>query len=437
MSSKYHLMLRKSTKGSVWYYWYWEGEKQVRKTTGRTKRRGPDGAEEFIERLEATDREREIQRDPVDRIRFREFASPMFLPGAVHLERQVEKGSGIKTGTRLQHRRNIDRLIRWFGDDYLDELTEDRVEDYLAGRIDPGRETLESEEARKERFSVRQMSPSWRNSHIYTLRLVLAEARRKRRITSIPAFEPFRRHSRRQNVLEAEEIDQLFPLCPGALECLWRLQVPRSSYYDEPGNGLMFGTMFALMLSAGLRSGEGRGFWLDQFRPKDGCIVVSRALDDAMVLGLPKEGTLEDPRIRVALIPERTIRIMEWYLALRGRAPGYLFTYHGHPIAGGYLDDRWERGLKAAGISTAGRKLTPHALRYTYNTRMRRRLPPDILRAIVGHVSEDMSEHYDNPAIGQMIQELVPYKETVDGFWSQNTLSVRNPKFRGMERERD
>jgi integrase len=105
-----------------------------------------------------------------------------------------------------------------------------------------------------------------------------------------------------------------------------------------------------------------------------------------------------------------------------------LFTYRGHPIAGGYLDDRWERGLKAAGISTVGRKLTPHALRYTYNTRMRRRLPPDILRAIVGHVSEDMSEHYDNPAIGQMIRELVPYKETVDGFWSQNTLTVRNPK---------
>jgi integrase len=352
----------------------------VKRTTGRCKRKGPDGAEEYIERLEAADLERAARDGPTGRARFRDFASPLFLPGAAHLERQEEKGSGIKEGTRAQHRRNLERL------------------------------------------AIRGMSPSWRNGHIYTLRLVLQEARRKRRLASVPTFEPFRRRSRRQNVLELDEIEKLFPLCPGALECLWRNQTARSSYYDPPGTGLMFGTMFALMLSAGLRSGEARGFWLDQFRPKEGCIVISRALDDAMVLGYPKEGTAEDPRIRVALIPERTVRIMEWFLELRGRAPGYLFTYHDHPIAGGYIEDRWERGLKAAGIDTTGRKLTPHALRYTYNTLMRRRLPPDILRAIVGHVSEDMSEHYDNPAIGQMIRDLVPYQGVVDDFWPKKTI---------------
>jgi len=408
---KYHLFQREDS--SVWYYWYREGERRIRKSTHRSKLRGPDGAEEFIEALERTEPTADR------RVLFRDVAAPMFLPGAAHLQRRAEHDDPIKKHTREQHRRNLERLILWFGDDYIDEVTEDRVEDKLSGIIDPAEAALESEEATKERQAIRAHSASWRNLHLYTLRMMFKEAKRRRIVASMPAFEPFRRHSRRQSTLTDEELELLFPQCPGLLEIQWRNRTPKGREYDPPGTGLMFGAMFALMVSAGLRSGEGRGAWLDQYRPEFKAFVVNRALDDQMALGLPKEGKEENPRIRVAPLPDKTIKILDWYLSLRGRAPGYLFQYRGKPIGSYYLEDRFARGLGAAGISTEGRRLTPHALRYTYNTKMKRRLPPDILRSIVGHLSEDMSEHYDNPAVLRLIQDLTPYQLVVNGFWGQ------------------
>jgi integrase len=45
-----------------------------------------------------------------------------------------------------------------------------------------------------------------------------------------------------------------------------------------------------------------------------------------------------------------------------------------------------------------GRKLVPHSLRYTYVTRMRRELPVDTVRKMVGHSSIEMTDYYTNKA---------------------------------------
>jgi integrase len=412
---KYHLF---QAPNGVYYYWFWAAEKQIKKSTKRKKLRGPDGAQEFVEALERRDAEAAALQ-PVRRVLFKEVAAPMFLSGAAHLARRAEHDDPIKEHTRRQHRRNLERLIAWFGDVPLDEITEDRIEDKLSGIVEPT--ALETEEETKDREAIRAKSSSWKNLHLYTLKIVFREAKRRRLVASLPALEPFKRRSRRQSTLTDEELDVLFPACPGLLEIIWRNQTPKSREYDPPGAGLMFGALFALAVSAGLRPGEARGAWLDQYLPDFKTFVVNRALDDQGVLGLPKEGKEENPRIRVAPLPDKTLQILDWYLKIRGKTPGYLFAYRVRPIGSGYLDDRWERGLAAAGISTEGRRLTPHALRYTYNTRMKRRLPPDILRTIVGHLSEDMSERYDNPAIVQLIQDLAPYQAVVNGFWEQRT----------------
>jgi integrase len=427
---KYHLFQVENKSKKVWYYWYWDGEKQVKKSTRRNKLRGPDGAEEFIEALEREDRV--LAAHPVKRPHFKDVASPMFLPGAAHLQRREAHDQPLKEHTRKQHKRNVDRLIRWFGDDYLDEVTEDRVEDKLAGIIEPSKEKLESEEERTERLAIKAKSSSWKNSHLYSLKLIFREAKRSRFVQSMPAFDPFRRHFQKQSTLSDEELDRLFPLCPGALECLWRMWNSKTMIADPPGTGLMFGAMFALMVSAGLRSGEGRAFHLDQLIPARKCVLVNRAFDNDGVLGFPKEGKEDNPRIRVAPIPDKTIQILNWWLAFRGRQEGYLFQYRGHPmLAGKFLGTRWSYGLIAAGINTEDRKLTPHCLRYTYNTRMKRRLPPDVLRSITGHMSESMSELYDNPAIAQLINDLSPYQSVINGFWGETTCEKDSGKLIG------
>lgn len=412
---KYHLVKMKD-RGGVWYYWYWDGEKRVKKSTRRKKLRGPDGAEEFIEALEREDAFNPPA--PHGRARFRDIAEGMFLPGAAHLQRRELRDTPIKEYTRRQHRLNLERLMKWFGDYYLDEVTEDLVEDKLMGIIPKAAAERESPEAREERLAIRGTSGSWKNGHLYTLKHVFLEAKREKYINSMPAFTPFPRKYKRQGTLEDGELDLLFPMCPGALECQWRSWNPRSRIADPPGSGLMLGAFFALMVSAGLRSGEARAAHLDQYIPARKCFIVNRAFDNDGILGLPKEGREDNPRIRVAPLPDRTIQILGWWLKFRGDAAGYLFTYRGHPMdEGGFMGDRWTLGLAAAGVDPAGRKLTPHCLRYTYNTRMRRRLPGPVLQAIVGHLSEDMSAYYDNPAVNRLIEDLAPYQGVVNAFW--------------------
>ena len=56
-----------------------------------------------------------------------------------------------------------------------------------------------------------QLSNSCRNTIIYTLKLVLKEAKREGIINMVPEFEPFKRSGKRQDVLSSEELTALFP----------------------------------------------------------------------------------------------------------------------------------------------------------------------------------------------------------------------------------
>lgn len=71
--------------------------------------------------------------------------------------------------------------------------------------------------------------------------------------------------------------------------------------------------------------------------------------------------------------------------------PGLLYSYHGKPIGTFYLEDRFSYGLQNAAIGTEGGILTPHSCRYTYDTKMRSVLPPDVLREFIGHRDQQMT----------------------------------------------
>jgi integrase len=101
----------------------------------------------------------------------------------------------------------------------------------------------------------------------------------------------------------------------------------------------------------------------------------------------PKKGNARDPRNRIVIIPERTIRALRWWLLLAPEE-GPIFQYCGRPIRGDYLLDRFLMGCRRAEIDVEKRRIRIHSLRYTYNTRMETILPGDRLRDFLGHRSE-------------------------------------------------
>ncbi|MDR2500793.1 MAG: site-specific integrase [Treponema sp.] len=247
----------------------------------------------------------------------------------------------------------------------------------------------------------------------------MREAKREGIIELIPEFEPFKRNGRRQNVLSSKELTALFPYDEQELIRIWTRPPDKRKEGDE-SLALMFGTLFCVTVSAGLRSGEIRALHREQVSIPNSGMVIDRAVDDRGEIGPLKKATKEDSRSRAVIIPEITLRILERWLRRTPDCPDYpglIFSYHGKPIANYYILDRFRYGLQNAGIDYETRRLTVHCLRYTYNTRMRTLLSEQVLREFVGHRSVAMTDHYDRPIL---LERLAPYqgvKPSVERFW--------------------
>jgi len=135
----------------------------------------------------------------------------------------------------------------------------------------------------------------------------------------------------------------------------------------------MFGALFALMVSTGLRSGEARAIRLQQIDRVRGGLVIDQSIDARhRIISHLKKGNDDDPRLRVVLVPSRAMMYLDWWMDAAPRTEegmDLVFSYRGRLVRKDHLVDRFALGIVAAGIDTTGRKLTPHALRYTYNTR--------------------------------------------------------------------
>lgn len=103
------------------------------------------------------------------------------------------------------------------------------------------------------------------------------------------------------------------------------------------------------------------------------------------------------------------------YTARHGKNPDdFLFSSSNSPLRREYLEDIFENALKKAGIQTEGRKLTPHSLRYTYVTRMRRTLPIDTVRKLVGHTEDKMTDYYTRASLEDGLAGITGSKEAVE-----------------------
>jgi integrase len=341
----------------------------------------------------------------------------MFTEGAPHLARWAAKGFILKPQTIAQHRRHLTGyILPQFGKIQFDEITPTKVEDYLLEQM---------------------LSNSSRNTILYTLKLVMREAKRDGIIEMLPEFEAFKRSSKRQDVLSGEELDALFPDDEKELIRIWKR--PDNMRKERDEIALMFGTLFYVAVSAGLRSGEARALHRNQISIENSGLAIDRAVDDLGLIGPLKKATEEDPRSRAVIIPTVTMNMLKRWLERAPGCPDYpglVFSYRGKPIASYYLLDRFRFGLGRLGIDHEKRRLTVHCLRYTYNTRMKTKLPGDVLREFLGHRSVEMTDHYDNPILLERLKAFQDMRSAVERFWDKKTGTEEKPEQRRNENQR-
>lgn len=435
---KYHLYSRKfiNSEGKeykVWWYWYWEAGKRIRKPAGPSERLKWK-ALDFIEKLKLEDEEKKKnpQAQTASPLQpaaafngprtFGEFARTLYLPGAAHLKRvALTDGAEISEATRKGHRSRLENYLipKWGGDrpwSYFEsEAFSDAFTDWL---VDLERvQTIKAGAATTRKPTI---SNSTRNALVETMSISLREAKRARLLRHVPELERFARHSRHQDTLTDEEISKLFPEDKDELEKIWQLKDGR-----DLSTGILFGAMCCLGISAGLRSGELRAVTFEQIirhRLPSGemlyGLIVDRALNEkGEFVGL-KKSSQDDPRERAVILSEKTMRILDMlYIDSVKQRTGLLFLHRGMPVRKETLERRWAAGLRQAGISLGGRRLTPHAMRYTYNTRMKMLLPSQTLREVIGHRSEDMTTLYDRPHLEERLLQLADQRSIFEKFW--------------------
>jgi integrase len=385
-SIKYHLTARPSkyAKNKIWYAWWWEIEDEGKKHRifRSTSQRLKNEAEQVIEEWQ---KGKELQASGT----LGTFAKNFFLPGrCLYLAWKSEQG-GLKAHTVYEHRKNLEKyMLPQFGSSLLAELGPVKIEKWLRSL---------------------PLSGSTKNSIINTFNLGLKEAKREKRIRELPGIRCFARRSMRPDIQTTGETKTLFPDTRPALEDIWQID-------GQDRYGFMFGVMFRVMLHAGLRPGEGRALSVEQLYPEYNGILVNRQVDSEEVVALPKKETTEDRRMRLVVIPTITIELLKELIRELAIRQGFLFLYNERLVRKEYLEKRFKKGLENAGIHAGERNLVPYSLRYTFRSKTHGILDAELIREMMGHRSQEISEHYlrVNP---EQFAIFKPYMERIERLW--------------------
>lgn len=317
----------------------------------------------------------------------------MYIPGSSHLERMEKLGKQYTLETLKCKRGLLDIFLAKFGDLELKDLTIPMVIDFLTE--DPH-------------------SGSWKNNFLTVVGEVYSEAPFMG-LPYIPApqFPKFRRNSIKKDVFTTDELNILFD------ESLW-INLSSTKYANHPqfdeGHKAIY-LMFLCCIKCGLRIGEAIGARVNQFLFDQGMFVVDGFYRHNQLLrtNYNKCGSEEDKKIRVAPLPKDFSLIIQKYIAENNLSgDDFVFQRYNKPIRKWLVEEWFRRAVASSGIKTKNRVLTPHSLRYTYITRMRRDVAGETVQKIAGHTSLAMTDHYTRAAIPEMVEAVKPAVEAAN-----------------------
>jgi hypothetical protein len=187
-------------------------------STGRTTIEGRD---DFIDDLQKAEAEAE-KKGP--EMTLESIASGFFAWGSPWIKRQHAKGRLFGKAQTQNRQGHLDHhILPRFGETVLSEITKPDIEDWLVGL---------------------ELANATRNQIMYTLRIVLREAKARKLIAENPLQEPepLGKTSKARDVFSIAELRALFPV--GRLASVWHSQSK--------------GVLFMILASTGVRSGECR-----------------------------------------------------------------------------------------------------------------------------------------------------------------------------------
>ena len=310
----------------------------------------------------------------------REIARDMYLPGSDHVRRREAMGKSVLPLTMGSARGYLEDIIeRWGGFD-IERVDVAAVAAYL--------------------LDVKRSS-SWKNHYITVFNEVFDEAVWHGVSVQKPTFPHFVKKSTRKDVFSSDELKRLF-----------RVENFEGSAVDAETAYLLF----LVSAYAGLRIGEARGLRPRQFLLDEKALVIDGFVRaDGTRTNFNKKGSETDRKVRVVMLPDDLTERVRRYVTERGIGEDeFLFTHNGLPLRKEFLGAIFKRAVKGAGIDTEGRKLTPHSLRFTYVTKMRRTLPIDTVRKLVGHTDEKMTEYYTRASFEDALAGIADTKDAVE-----------------------
>ena len=124
---------------------------------------------------------------------------------------------------------------------------------------------------------------------------------------------------------------------------------------------------------------------------------------------------------RAVILAKRTLDMLAWWRDETPYQDPEHYVFSGidgdHHLNAKTISRKIAPALVAAEIQLEGRILTAHSLRHTYNTRMERVLPGEVLRYMIGHKSEAMTRRYLHKEPEERLVELLEERGKIDKAW--------------------
>ena len=377
-------------KVQAWYFWYYDEDKrQIRKSCGShgkpclTKR----DAEIYIQSLDDSDL---IPKKKS--VTFNDFCTGMFDQNSKYLIKCKNKGRTITEKTRKMKVYNLNKFLDKFGDMAVDTVEPSDIDNWL----------LEFDR-----------SNSWRNSFLEMANEVYKELYAYHLINRLPIFEHFKvKTQSTKGILYPNEISELFPTDTKKLMNIWNRDNGDPEYYN-----FMFATLFFVILTTGMRSGEAQALKEEQFLAPD-TIILNAMISDGERVDHLKKGNEENKKWRVVILPDKAVAMLEHLKEIQVKTTDYVFEYHGKPVSGNYMNKRFKYCLNMQGIDTDKREISLHSLRFTNDTMSMRQISTDDLQLMLGHTQKRMSEYYDRSKALDHLPELMENKGTINRLWN-------------------
>lgn len=361
---------KKGKKVRRWYYWYIDTRGIQRQKVCKHCANKAE-AIAFVAALPPLRRDAKTVRD---------IAQDMYLPDSEHVKRRAALGKSVLPATMREARTYLEDIIVRWGRFDIREVDVRKVGLYLMGV---------------------ERSGSWKKRYIAVFTEVFSEAAWHGVNVQCPAFPHFVKTPGKSDIFSSEELKKLF-----VVENFAGRAVDAETAY----------LFFLVSVFAGLRIGEARGLRMRQFLfDKNALVIDGFCREDGTRTNFNKKGSESDPKTRIVLLPEDVTDAVRKYLAARGKSgDDFVFSFDGKPLRREYLETIFKSALKKAGIDTEGRKLTPHSLRFTYVTKMRRTLPVDTVRKLVGHTDNAMTEYYTRASLEDGLAGIADTKQAVE-----------------------